>query len=327
MLYETILTIEAKPCRIKRNCTWCTRWACLDFLIYTGADTVPVGDKQLYDFGGAVAKHLVDTIPTEKVTHLFTDRYFTGLAILDYLVSRNVYLTGTVMTNRTDGVTESFPKDTCMERGSLVSRRREDRKACLVKWKDKTSVLLLSSAFGIKPDGSCKRWSKEQRQREDVRQPAIVRSYNTHTNLILLDIHTDQEMNNACLCTFFEYGHLHNAWIMYIRHCKECKVPLSNRLHLIDFKLVIAESLIKAEVFEEAVQERPQRKQNQQIVPLPVNDVRYDGIGHFPEHVKRENQMKCRFPGGPGKSRVRCIKCDLYLYLQKRNCFFEFHNK
>ncbi|GFY09414.1 piggyBac transposable element-derived protein 3 [Trichonephila clavipes] len=118
-----------------------------------------------------------------------------------------------------------------------------------------------------------------------------------------------------------------NAWIMYIRHCKQCENPLKNRLHLIDFKLAIAESLIKAEVSEEAVQERPQRRKYQHFVPLPVNDVRYDRTGHFPEHVKRENQMKCRLPGFPGKSRVRCIKCDLYLCLQNRNCFFEFHNK
>ncbi|GFY54005.1 piggyBac transposable element-derived protein 3 [Trichonephila inaurata madagascariensis] len=86
------------------------------------ADTVPVEDKQLYGLGGAVVKHLVGNIPTAKVTHLCTDRYFTGRAILDYLVSRNVYLIGTVMTNRTDGVTGSFPKDTDMERGSPVSR-------------------------------------------------------------------------------------------------------------------------------------------------------------------------------------------------------------
>ncbi|GFX29483.1 piggyBac transposable element-derived protein 3 [Trichonephila clavipes] len=88
-----------------------------------------------------------------------------------------------------------------------------------------------------------------------------------------------------------------NAWIMYIRHCKQCEIPLINRLHLIDFKLAIAESIIKAEASEEAVQERTQRKKNQQFVPLPVNDVRHDRTGHFPEHVKRENQMKCRLPG------------------------------
>ncbi|GFQ71188.1 hypothetical protein TNCT_701191 [Trichonephila clavata] len=89
--------------------------------------------------------------------------------------------------------------------------QREDRKACLVKWKDKKSVLL-SNAFGIKPEGSCKRWAKVQRQRADVRQPAIARSYNTYmggfgydgqTNLILPDIPTDQEMDNACLFIFF----------------------------------------------------------------------------------------------------------------------------
>ncbi|GFT46943.1 piggyBac transposable element-derived protein 3, partial [Nephila pilipes] len=87
------------------------------------------------------------------------------LAILDYLESRNVYLTGTVMTNRTDGVAGSFPKDTGIERDSSVSRRRENGKACRVKWKDKKSVLLLSRAFGIKPESYCKRWAKEQRQR------------------------------------------------------------------------------------------------------------------------------------------------------------------
>ncbi|GFS53879.1 piggyBac transposable element-derived protein 3 [Trichonephila inaurata madagascariensis] len=84
------------------------------------------------------------------------------------------------MTNRTDGVTGSFPKDTDMERGSTVSRRHEDGKACLFKWKDKKSVPLLSNAFGIKSENSCKRWTKEPREIVDVRQPAIVSSNNTY---------------------------------------------------------------------------------------------------------------------------------------------------
>ncbi|GFY48790.1 piggyBac transposable element-derived protein 3 [Trichonephila inaurata madagascariensis] len=180
MPYETILTIQAKPCRVKKFSLAAPDGLGLDLLIYTGADTVPVQDKQLYGLRGADVKHLVGTIPTAKVTHLCTDRYFTGRAILDYLVSRNVYLIGTVMTNRTDGVTGSFPKDTDMERGLPVSRRRKDGKACLVKWKDKKSVPLLSSAFGIKPESSCKRWVKKPREIVDVRQPAIVSSNNTY---------------------------------------------------------------------------------------------------------------------------------------------------
>ncbi|GFY54680.1 piggyBac transposable element-derived protein 3 [Trichonephila inaurata madagascariensis] len=140
----------------------------------------PVGLKNLRLLHQMVVKHLVGTIPTAKVTHLCTDRYFTGRAILDYLVSRNVFLIGTVITNRTDGVTVSFPKDTDMKRRSPVSPRHEDGKACLVKWKDKKSVPLFSSAFGIKPESSCKRWAKEPREIVDVRQPAIVSSNNTY---------------------------------------------------------------------------------------------------------------------------------------------------
>ncbi|GFY55343.1 piggyBac transposable element-derived protein 3 [Trichonephila inaurata madagascariensis] len=78
------------------------------------------------------------------------------------------------MTNRTDGVPGSFPKDTDMDRGSSVSRTHENGKACLVKWKDNKSVPFWSSAFGIKPESSCKRWAKEPREIVDVRQ------YNTY---------------------------------------------------------------------------------------------------------------------------------------------------
>ncbi|GFR30747.1 piggyBac transposable element-derived protein 3 [Trichonephila clavata] len=42
----------------------------LDFLIYTGADIVPVEDKQLYGLGGASGWYYTN----RKVTHLFTDR-------------------------------------------------------------------------------------------------------------------------------------------------------------------------------------------------------------------------------------------------------------
>ncbi|GFU06178.1 piggyBac transposable element-derived protein 3 [Nephila pilipes] len=112
------LPSKPKPVGLKNFVLAAPDGLVLEFLIYLEADTIPVEDKQLYGLGGVVVKHLVDTIPTPKVTYLFTGKYFTELVILYYLVSRNVYLTGTVMTNCTDGVAGSFPKDTDMERGS-----------------------------------------------------------------------------------------------------------------------------------------------------------------------------------------------------------------
>ncbi|GFQ82420.1 hypothetical protein TNCT_324631 [Trichonephila clavata] len=80
------------------------------------------------------------------------------------------------------------------------------------------------------------RGGRKNRQRADVRQPNIARSYNTYmggfdmmcvgqTNLILPDIHMDQEMDNVCLCIFFEYGHLQCLDYVY-SSLKQCKVPL-----------------------------------------------------------------------------------------------------
>ncbi|GFY39827.1 piggyBac transposable element-derived protein 3 [Trichonephila inaurata madagascariensis] len=123
------------------------------------------------------------------------------------------------MTNRTDGVTGSFPKDTDMERGSPVSRRHEDGKACLVKWKDKKSVPLLSSAFGIKPESSCKRWAKELREIVEVKQPAIVSS-NTYMGGVammdrLISYYQISTLTKKCLRTFFEYGNLQRLDYVY----------------------------------------------------------------------------------------------------------------
>ncbi|GFY38232.1 piggyBac transposable element-derived protein 3 [Trichonephila inaurata madagascariensis] len=234
MPYEAILTIQAKSCRIKKFALAVPDGLVLDFLIYTEAGIVPVEDKQLYGLGGAVVKHMVGTIPTAKITHLCTDRYFTGRAILDYLVSRNVYLIGTVMTNRTDGATGSFPKDTDMERGSPVSRRHEDGNACLVKCKDKNSIHLLSSEFAIKPERSCKRWAKEPREIVDVRQPAIVSSNNTYMGGVDM---MDRLISYYRISTWTKkwtmrvFAHFLNMatcndWIMYIRHCKQREITL-----------------------------------------------------------------------------------------------------
>ncbi|GBM94280.1 PiggyBac transposable element-derived protein 3, partial [Araneus ventricosus] len=288
----------------------------LDFIIYTGKNTVADNDMKSFGLGGSIVKHLVSSISVSKPTYLFTDRYFTGLAILDYLRTKNIYMTGTIMSNRTEGAAESFPKDRDMERGSSAFRTRKDGKACLTKWKDRKSVVLLSSAFGAKPEYKCKRWSKEDKKKIDVNQPAVIKAYNSNMGGVdLMDrlisyyrisIRT-KKWPLRVFAHFLDMATC-NAWILYIRHCKKNEILKKDRLQLIDFKLSIAEILIKKEVSRtrdeaERVQDEKERVRPKKVVPLPVNDARFDRIGHFPEHVKLPNQMKCRNPGCKGKSR------------------------
>ncbi|GFQ98907.1 piggyBac transposable element-derived protein 3 [Trichonephila clavata] len=149
-------------------------------------------------------------------------------------------------------------------------------KLVLLNGKTRNLFFFCQMAFGIKPEGSCKRWVNEQRLRADVRQPAIAKSYNTYMGgFDMMDrlisyyrMSTRTKKWTMRVFAYFLNMATCNAWIMYIRHCKQCSSSSKNRFHLIDFELVIAQSLIKAKVSEEAVQERPQRKKNQRNLCL-----------------------------------------------------------
>lgn len=80
----------------------------LDFVIYTGKGTVPEADTKELGLGGAIVKRLLHTVPEEQPVHVFTDRFFTGLKLAEYLLRRNAHLTGTIMANRTGGADQSF---------------------------------------------------------------------------------------------------------------------------------------------------------------------------------------------------------------------------
>ncbi|KAG0422301.1 hypothetical protein HPB47_001864 [Ixodes persulcatus] len=67
-----------------------------------------------------------------------------------------------------------------MKLGESHCRVRSDDKLCLVKWKDNKSVILLSTAFGTAPEGTCRRSSKNEKKRVEVTPPDIVARYNQH---------------------------------------------------------------------------------------------------------------------------------------------------
>nr|AHN53433.1 DDE domain transposase [Nuttalliella namaqua] len=311
----------------------------LDFVIYTGKNTVPDSDVKELGLGGAVVKKLIETVPPEKPVLLFTDRYFTSLKLLDYLLSRNVYLTGTVMANRTGGVAATLPKDSDMARGTSAQKVRGDQKTCIVKWKDNKSVLLLSSAAGVDPEGTCKRWSRERKMKIDIKQPAVVKLYNENMGGIdLFDrfvsyyrITTRTKKWTIRVFTHFLDMACCNAWIQYTRDCKSAEVATKNRLDLLEFKANVAESLIRGRTYSrdegECGMSSQQRQVRGRIIPIPPDDIRFDRTDHFPAQMKLPSQKKCRNPGCTGKTRVMCRKCNVFLCLLNKDCFYRFHTK
>lgn len=64
-----------------------------------------------------------------------------------------------------------------------------------------------------------------------------------------------------------------------------------------------------------------------QVGPLPDPSIRYDGSGHWPEQLGEGEEGRCRFGGCERTSRVRCLKCCVFLCISRNhNCFLNFHS-
>uniref|UniRef100_A0A6B0V5N5 Putative dde domain transposase n=1 Tax=Ixodes ricinus TaxID=34613 RepID=A0A6B0V5N5_IXORI len=237
-----------------------------------------------------------------------------------------------------------MPPDRSVQRGESHCKVRSDDKMCILKWKDNKSVLVISTAFGTEPEGSCERFPKNEEKRRKVKQPDAVARYNGYMGGVdLIDRFVSyyrislrtKKWTVSVFAHFLDMACC-NGWIEYKRDCERADIPKQQRLDLLDFKMNIAISLIQAEMRgskrlreqeEESNKEETTHTgwQRSQIIPLPLDDVRYDMTGHLSKHQRLGSHMRCRNPGCTGKSRVKCLKCGVFLCLQNRYCFVAFY--
>ena len=153
----------------------------LDFVVYQGAKTFTVDhDHGPMGLGGSVIMHLSARL--QPGTSLYCDCFFTNVRLLDAMLERNIYVTGTVMKNRILKEVRSKIVDdkTLAEqgRGSAALLVRQDHKVCFVKWHDNKAITLLSSKHGIEPTDTCRRWSKKEKKYIEVKRPMVIKHYN-----------------------------------------------------------------------------------------------------------------------------------------------------
>ena len=118
---------------------------------------------------------------------------------------------------------------------------------------------------------------------------------------------------------------LANAWFLYKRNCKI--LDNEKALPLRKFQAYVASALCAAKKLPRG---RPSlgsvpKKRKVQVNLAPVEDIRFDGVGHFPSFG--EKRQRCR-NCPDGFSFVNCQKCKIHLCLNKsRNCFVSYHVK
>uniref|UniRef100_A0A3Q2WXU4 Si:ch211-255f4.7 n=1 Tax=Haplochromis burtoni TaxID=8153 RepID=A0A3Q2WXU4_HAPBU len=271
----------------------------LDFVVYQGKTTF--GDTGGMGIGEKAVLHLAESVP--QGTHLFFDRFFTTINLLDTLKMKGLTGTGTLMSNR-------IPKECKIigdkpfkkkERGaSEMVVRRSPPELAVIKWLDNKPVVMASSAYGIEPQDIRTRWSKKDKRFVQVPRPLAIAEYNTNMGGVDL---VDR------MLSFYRMASRTRKW------------TVRAVLHFCD--LAITNSWLHA---NDSVDDYTPPRQKWK--PQPNEALRHYGAIHLPEMVDETHASRCRRSNCMSKTYVMCTKCKVFLCVSKKgNCFLKYHSK
>ncbi|CAI6352914.1 unnamed protein product [Macrosiphum euphorbiae] len=292
---------------------------CYDFDIFAGAQSniIPNSCPNM-SVSSNVVLRMSNFIPRHCNYKIFFDNWFTSIPLLIYLHKEGILPIGTARLNRlSDGVT-------------IIA----------VSWLDNKIVNMVSTYAGSQPVIEKKRFFKSENRHKIITCPNVVGVYNSYMGGVdLIDsmlgyYRIPLSSKKYYMKIFYHLIDLCvvNAWLLYRRvH------PSEPYLSLVDFKILISEVLCEMKRTTPKRKGRPTAEENRiqglidkkkkrgPCTELPAEDVRLDGMDHYPFHDKRS---RCKYPTCKNKTLFYCTKCQLPLCINdKRNCFLLFHTQ
>ncbi|KAM7298436.1 piggyBac transposable element-derived protein 2-like [Ixodes scapularis] len=285
-----------------------------DFLPYQGSTTSLAEDlKCNFGITGAIVLHLAQRIPSGLGHKLFFDNYFTSVPLLREMLKKKIFAAGIVRSNRCEKCPLMSEKD--------LKKKGRGSSDCL-------------------DEDTARRCSKAEKCFIYIKRPAVVGAYNRSmggvdkVDFLVALYRTTIRSRKWTLRMIFHFMNLAvvNAWLEYRKDADRQLILPSKQLDLLDFTLGVIEALAAAE--SKPVARKRGRPSDSPLQPSkqprfaenrPVQDVRFDQMGHWPVH-EDSRERRCKMERCTGKTRVMCDKCKVYLCLSKsRNCFKVFH--
>ncbi|XP_045889736.1 piggyBac transposable element-derived protein 3 isoform X2 [Micropterus dolomieu] len=344
--FRQFVPLEHNPVGMKNFVLASAGGIVLDFEVYQGAKALSaqVQDTEGLGLGALVIARLSETL--RSGTKVYCDRWFTTMKAVDQMLDKQVYLTGMVLKNRVSKAQVKLPSDKDMKlqgRGTSASVTRGDGKVCVVKWYDIKPVLMVSTVHAEEPKDTCQRWSKMDKQYVNVTRPSIVREYSSKMGgLDLRDrmmsyYHMSVQTKKWTVRMLMHFTDLAlaNSWLLYRQDNIDIGTPRKGIMQFLEFRMTVAQAYLSKcnsdgqhVLLEHAHPSTtpPQQGPRRQVTPVRHISSRTTSACHLPEMVNLRNPMRCREKGCSGKSRVRCVTCNVFLCLQtERNCFAAFH--
>ena len=90
------------------------------------------------------------------------------------------------------------------------------------------------------------------------------------------------------------------------------------------FKLELARCLVQRTSNPTALESTNVQKESRSAKHVP-DDIRLDGVGHLPKQVA-DITMRCKNPDCNRRTKFFCVKCKVYLCIDKHSdCFHDYH--
>lgn len=144
---------------------------------------VNVDDKNKLGLGGSVVTEMVSRMKAKfhNRFHVFFDNFFSSLKLVRMLATMGVKYIGTVRDNRIENcpiLTQKQMKNKA--RGFYDYRVDAESEILVCRWKDNSTVTVVSNAHGLEPQQMVKRYSRENRSKVTVEQLFLISRYNAN---------------------------------------------------------------------------------------------------------------------------------------------------